>query len=151
MTIPEIKNKVMSISVNSNELVALVDENFHGSGDEIIYENIFPYFREPNAEDEQKTYVCIAVDTDSTYGARNKNKKNIIRFLVITHQDLMKCKGGTRIDLISELIEDMFTKRTDFGLGFLELDLSKEGDINRHHYRIMQFVTADTNKLAGGE
>ena len=46
----------------STEIVAAIDENFLGAEDELIYENIFPYLRIPDTQDEAKSYITMSVD-----------------------------------------------------------------------------------------
>ena len=46
----------------SNEIIMTIDESYLGAEDELIYENIFPYLRIPDTQDEAKSYITMAVD-----------------------------------------------------------------------------------------
>ena len=67
---------------------------------------------------------------------------------VISHQDCMYVKGGggTRIDLMGEIIEELFNGRDDFGFGEMELKSNIETSVNTsHRCRELRFLVEDFN------
>ena len=143
-----VKQKIMSAIVNDDDIVGLIDSSLVGNGDELLYNNIFPYKRVPDTEDEMKTYICFKINTQSSY-AKNKIFKDILVTLyVITHQDLMKCEhNGTRIDFIGSLILDIFNGSQDLGFGEVEVTSDTEGDADfLHRYREIVLKTKGLSK-----
>ena len=58
----------------------------------------------------------------------------------------MKVKGGTRIDKMGEIVEELFNGRDDFGFGEMELVSNIESEINNtHRCRILRFMVEDFN------
>ena len=69
----------------------------------------------------------------------------------MSHQDIMKVEdaSGTRIDLMGEIIEDLFNGRDDFGFGEMELKSNVEININTtYRGRELRFVVEDFNSDA---
>ena len=67
---------------------------------------------------------------------------------VMSHQDIMIVEdaGGTRIDLMGEIIEDLFNGRDDFGFGEMELKSNTEININTtYRGRELRFFVEDFN------
>ena len=61
----------------------------------------------------------------------------------------MKCKNGTRIDLMGEIVEELFNGRDDFGFGEMELKSNVEININTtYRGRELRFVVEDFNSDA---
>lgn len=150
-SITRYKKKLMSSIVNSPELISLINESYIEDGecvnaDELIYEQIFPYYYIPDTQAESLAYVIMKVNT---LDIRNKiyNKAEVY-ICVISHQDIMKVKrgGGTRIDLMGEVVEELFNGRDDFGFGEMELLSNIETNINNiHRCRELRFVVEDFN------
>lgn len=149
------KQKLMSSIINSPELISLLDKRYVVNGecvdvDEgLVYKQIFPFYYIPDTQTEKLSYIILKVDG---LGIRNKlyNKAKVC-ICVISHQDCMKVENGrgTRIDLIAEIIEDMFNGRDDFGFGEMELKTNIESSINdKHRCRILDFVVEDFNANA---
>lgn len=145
------KKKLMSSIVNSPELITLVNSNFVVDGecenaDELIYKQIFPYYYIPDTQDKSLAYVLMKVNG---LGIRNKiyNKAEVY-ICVAAHQNIMYVKngGGTRIDLMGEIIETLFNGRDDFGFGEMELLSNIEDSINNtHRCRVLRFMVEDFN------
>lgn len=145
------KKKLMSSIVNSPELIALIDDSYVIDGecenaDDLIYKQIFPYYYIPETQQETLAYVLMKVNG---LGMRNKiyNKAEVY-ICVVSHQDIMYVKngGGTRIDLMGEIVEDLFNGRDDFGFGEMELLSNIEDSINTsHRCRVLRFIVEDFN------
>lgn len=144
------KRKLITSIVNSPDLIALVNDNYIEDGecvdsDELIYKQIFPFYYIPDTQTKAQSYVIMKVNG---LGVKNKiyNKAEVF-ICVVSHQDIMQTKGGgTRIDLMGEIIEDLFNGRDDFGFGEMELKFNTEDEINTNHRcRIIKFVVEDFN------
>lgn len=145
------KKKLMSLIVNSPKLIALVNDEYVVNGecenaDDLIYEQLFPYYYIPDTQSETLAYVLMKVNG---LGVRDKiyNKAEVY-ICAVSHQDIMKVKrgGGTRIDLMGEVIEELFNGRDDFGFGEMELKSNIETNINNtHRCRELRFTVEDFN------
>lgn len=152
--IVEYKRKIMRMLIDSDRIVDLVDyaNKTEDSGD-LLYENIFPYNRVPETEQEESVYICVMVDIPSAY-VKNDIARNItIRFRVYAHERLMKVKGesGDRIDLLSAAIDELLNEKLDFGFGPLGISANTEHVYDsRHHYRELIFRTVALNSKRSG-
>lgn len=144
------KKKLVTSIATSPDLVSLLNEEYVEDGecvdsDELIYKQIFPYYFIPETQNDQKSYVIMKVNG---LGLKNKiyNKAEVY-ICVISHQGCMKTNdGGTRIDLMGEIVEELFNGRDDFGFGEMELVSNVESEINANHRcRILRFVVEDFN------
>ena len=147
------KRKLITSIVNSPDLIALVNDNYVEDGecidsDELIYKQIFPFYYIPDTQTKAQSYVMVKVNG---LGVKNKiyNKAEVF-VCVASHQDIMETKGGgTRIDLMGEIIEGLFNGRDDFGFGEMELKFNTEDEINiNHRCRIIKFIVEDFNANA---
>ncbi len=145
------KKKLMSLIVNSPELISLVNDEYVTDGecenaDDLIYKQIFPYYYIPETQEETLSYVLMKVNG---LGVRGKiyNQAEVY-ICVAAHQRIMKVKhgGGTRIDLMGEAIEELFNGRDDFGFGKMELKSNVETNISaEHRCRELRFIVEDFN------
>lgn len=145
------KKKLMSSIINSSELISLIDNDCVKDGecvnaDELIYKQVFPYYFIPNTQTEALTYVIMKVNG---LGIKNEiyNQAEVY-ICVISHQDIMKVPrgGGTRIDLMGEVVEELFNGRDDFGFGEMQLKSNIETSINTtHRCRELRFIVEDFN------
>jgi hypothetical protein len=141
------KQKIGSALVNSDEIIEMLNESCVGRGDELLYENIFPFQKAPDTEEEKKTYICYTVDTNIS-SSRSRVFENItIAIYVVTHQDLMRCKyNGTRIDFVGSMVIDLLNDKNFFGLGDFEKVSDTEGSADfLHRYREIVFTTKGLN------
>lgn len=144
------KRKLITSIVTSPELIELVNDNYVEDGecvnsDDLIYQQIFPYYYIPETQTEAQSYVIMKVNG---LGIKNKiyNKAEVY-ICVVSHQERMQAKGGgTRIDLMGEVVEELFNGRDDFGFGEMELISNIESEINTtHRCRILRFMVEDFN------
>lgn len=146
------KRKLMSSIVNSPELISLIDKNYVEDGecvdvdDGLVYKQIFPYYYIPDTQDHELSYVMMKVNG---LGTKNKMYTSVeVYICVAAHQGIMKVNGGkgTRIDMMGEIVEDLFNGRDDFGFGEMELRSNIEDSINNViRCRILRFVVEDFN------
>lgn len=145
------KRKLITSICNSPDLIALVNDDYIDedgecvNSDELIYKQIFPYYYIPDTQTKAQSYVIMKVNG---LGVKNKiyNKAEVY-ICVVSHQDVMQAKGGgTRIDLMGEVVEELFNGRDDFGFGEMELKFNMEDEINTNHRcRILRFMVEDFN------
>ena len=146
------KKKLMSAIITSPELVELVNDDYVEDGecvdsDYLIYKQFFPYYYIPETQTETKSYVIMKVNG---LGIRGKLYNKVeVYICVMSHQDIMEVKGGTRIDLMGEIVEELFNGRDDFGFGEMELKSDVEVNINTtYRGRELRFVVEDFNSDA---
>ena len=145
------KSKLMSSIINSPELIALVNDSYIEDGEIIdanglVYKQIFPFYYIPDTQTETLSYVLMKVNGLGVSG-KIYNKAEVY-ICVMSHQDIMKVEdaNGTRIDLMGEIIEDLFNGRDDFGFGEMELKSNAEININTtYRGRELRFFVEDFN------
>jgi len=148
------KQKLISSIVNQDTIINLIDSDYIGIGDELIYNNIFPYMRVPHTEEEKLTYITMRVDVPNISSSRKTLKDILITISVVTHQDLMKVEngGGTRTDLLGAEIDNLFNGSDEFGIGQLELKSNFEENVDyKHRCRTLKFVVTDINRSLCGD
>ena len=145
------KNKLMSSIINSPELIALVNDSYIEDGEiidatDLVYKQIFPFYYIPDTQTETLSYVIMKVNGLGVSG-KIYNKAEVY-ICVMSHQDIMQVEDadGTRIDLMGEIIEDLFNGRNDFGFGEMELKSNAEININTtYRGRELRFFVEDFN------
>lgn len=144
--IAKYKEKLMAKIVNNKEILFLVDKSKINNPNAYIYDNFFNFIRIPNSPEEEKNYICLEVDVPDIYSDQNKvYGKLVITIYIISHINLMQTKqGGTRPDLISALIDEMFNNKKIVGLKNLELISNVAGSVNdKNRCRVMTFYAED--------
>lgn len=141
------KQQLTSLIINNAAIVKLINEPEITNPEDLIYHNIYDFVRIPETIDEEKTYICIKVDVPQVYRSSFLFKQLIISIYIISHQNQMITEyGGTRIDLISALLDKMLNGRKDIGKKKLELISNIEDSIgSKHRCRIMKFKAEDIN------
>lgn len=141
------KQQLTSLIINNAAVVKLINEPEITNPEDLIYHNIYDFVRIPETIDEEKTYICIKVDVPQVYRSSFLFKQLIISIYIISHQKQMITEyGGTRIDLISALLDKMLNGRRDIGKKKLELISNIEDSIgSKHRCRIMKFKAEDIN------
>lgn len=115
----------------------------------LVYKNIFPFYYIPETQTEAKSYVVLKVDFPRRIDKMYKNVR--VYILIFCHQDIMQVQNanGTRIDLMSEVVESLFNTRDDFGFGEMVLSSDCEVNINNtYRGREMIFTVEDFNSDA---
>lgn len=141
------KQQLTSLIINNEAIVKLINEPEITNPEDLIYHNIYDFVRVPETIDEEKTYICIKVDVPQVYRSSFLFKQLIISIYIISHQKQMITEyGGTRIDLISALLDKMLNGRKDIGKKKLELISNIEDSVgSKHRCRIMKFKAEDIN------
>lgn len=152
--IGEFKLTLIRKLIGNNEIFKLLDPNGELEyPDDLIYENIFPYNRMPDTEQEVKTYVTLQVNAVSL-PKRNDITRNVaIVVRVYTHAQLMRVPGNNsdRIDLLSAKIDEILNESNDFGIGYVQLESNTEHVLDsKHFFREMVFTTDSLNNKRDG-
>ena len=155
--IGEYKQKILSILFNSETIVAGIDSQQPtidvdedgvdpDSPDTLVYNNLFPYLRIPETENEADTYILVAVDIININKTNPTYANYLITFWIMSHQKKMRMKGQncTRIDYLSKEVKKLFDGNLEFGFNKLELISNKEVILNeKYQYRELRFVCSD--------
>ena len=136
------KNRAMYEIINSPELVKAIDPN-NVNPENLIYENIFPYFRVPVVATDTKTFVTVCIDLPEEYHPENFMRDIILKICVIVHQSEMKTDfGATRLDYISEKLDEIFVNSHKYGYGKLRILASTESSLDEwHRFREILYVS----------
>lgn len=139
------KQQIMSMLINNDEIVRLIDNKDIDNTEDLINENIFYYLRVPQAPEEEKTYICIEVDIpDADRLYNNMLREHVITVYIITHENLMSTPLGTRTDLLSAEIDRLLSSQRIIGKTKTELMSNVANGIGvRHRCRIMTFSVQD--------
>lgn len=145
------KQQIMSLLINNDEVVRLIDNKDIENVEDLINENIFYFLRVPDAPEEEKTYICIEVDIPSAYSKYNNLLRElIVTVYVITHERLMATPLGTRTDLLAAEIDKILTSQTVIGKTAMKLWANNANGIGiKHRCRILSFTVQDTAKGCG--
>lgn len=143
------KQQIMSLFINNEDIVRLIDNKEIENTEDLINENIYYYLRVPDPPEEEKTYICIEVDIPDAQSTYNKLMRElVITIYIITHERLMPTPEGTRTDLLSAEIDKTLSNQTVIGKSQMELLSNNANGIGvKHRCRIMTFTVQD---VAGG-
>ena len=142
------KNKIMSELSQDDDIIDALGLNPDESPDDLVWVRLYPHYYIPQTQEDVKTYILVEIDIPERRSRYGSNDSSIwvhptIIFYVLTHQEDMRMnmvgESGTRMDYLSELIEDKYQGRTDFSVGTLELKSDIAGSINTT-YRFRQLV-----------
>lgn len=155
--IRSVKDTVVSAIINCQDIVDAIDADGVTDANDLIYTHIFPSLRIPDTETEKKTYICVKVNNPDLASFKNKTIKPMrLLVYVITHQDLQyvssgKAKGCTRIDYISECVENLMAQIPSLCALAPECLSNYEENIDaRHPCRIITFETGGLRKKVCG-
>lgn len=142
------KQQLISLFINDENIVKLINEKDVTNPEELIYHNVFNFIRVPETIDEERNYICIKIDTPEVYTSSLFFKQIIITIYVVSHQNQMITEyGGTRPDLIAAEIEKLLVDYTGIGKKKLEeISNIEDGIGNRHRCRILKFKAEDLSK-----
>ncbi len=142
------KNQIMSELSQDDEIINALGLNTDESPDDLVWVRLYPHYYIPQTEEEVKTYILVEIDIPERRIRFGTTESSIwvhptIIFYVLTHQEDMRLdlvgESGTRMDYLSELIENKYQGREDFGVGTLQLKSDVAGSINTT-YRFRQLV-----------
>ena len=146
--IREWKDKIISELSQDDSIIEALGLNPDESPDDLAWVRLYPHYYIPQTESDVKTYILVEIDIPERRTRYGVTESPIwvhptIIFRVLTHQEDMRLnlagESGTRMDYLSELIEDKYEGRQDFGVGVLHLKSDIAGEINTT-YRVRQLV-----------
>lgn len=110
----EIKNKVIDLIVNSQNITKVID-NSDFPNKELIGENIFRDLYIPDVDSTAKTYICVTAVVNKVMQKLYKNVD--LHFYIFTHQDIMDLNDKyTRVDCIQSEIDKIMNGSFNFGI-----------------------------------
>lgn len=129
MTLKDIgiyKNRLLSIITESKDICETILGKRHDVEtleDDLLYKHIFPYLYVDETQIKQESYICVEVDVPRTMDFTYKDMRIII--WCYCHKGKMKYRHedymGTRVDILSDMVDRLLNSSNDFGLGRLKL------------------------------
>lgn len=139
------KNRAMQEIIHDPDIVKALNP---GATDpeELLYRNIFPFFRVPITDTETLSYITVCAGFPDTRYPDDFVRQSYLTICVIIHQSNMQTEfGSTRLDYISAKIDDILNMSTKYGRGKLVLMSSTESSLDEfHRYREMMYVSKET-------
>ena len=154
MTLKDIgvyKNRLLTTIIKSEDICELIlgkDYDKTNVDEKIMYDNIFPYLYVDETQTEAKTYICIEVSVPRTHDFTYKDM--IVDVWCYCHKSSMKYskKGflGTRVDILSDMVDRLLNSSNNYGIGRLKLDSCVPINISKTHYgRHLTYKCAEFN------
>ena len=154
MTLKDIgvyKNRLLTTIMNSEDICELIlgkgydKENID---EKLVYKHVFPYLYVDDAQTETKTYICVEVSVPRTMDFTYKDMT--IDIWCYCHKGIMKYskKGflGTRVDIVSDMIDRLLNSSNNYGIGRLKLVSCIPLNISKTHYgRHLTYKCAEFN------
>ena len=114
--------------------------------DNLIYKQVFPYLYVDDTQTEVLTYICLEVDIPRMPSHTVKSMQ--VTIWVYSHKDDMRYsrKGfsGTKVDILSDIVERALHNSDKFGIGKLVLSSVNHFLPNTKYYgRQLIFNTSD--------
>jgi hypothetical protein len=115
----EYKIKVLDTLLHNQDIVNLLSNNVLNTS--LMYTQVFPCFINPDLTDKCKTFLML----DGFIAKTNSTIQNmVLTFKYFTHVNLVMYKldgfHGTRLDILTTLIDAEMTKNNAFGIGRFE-------------------------------
>ncbi|HAH70985.1 MAG TPA: hypothetical protein DCL74_04490 [Succinivibrionaceae bacterium] len=139
------KNRAMQEIIHDPDIVKALNPDATDS-EELLYHNIFPFFRVPITDTETLSYITVCAGFPDTRYPDDFVRQSYLTICVIIHQSNMQTEfGSTRLDYISAKIDDILNMSTKYGRGKLVLMSSTESSLDEfHRYREMMYVSKET-------
>ena len=142
------KNRLVSAILNSEDIMELMLGPDHSENDvdNIVYSQVFPYLYINDTQTTVKSYLCFDIGIARVPTATVKDIKIIMR--IYCHKECMKYskKGylGTRVDILSDMIERQLRDSDRFGIGKLQLESVLPISLEKNYYgKEIIFTTPD--------
>lgn len=152
--ISKAKNKIIKEFIKNPEIIQAIDSRTLNpkQTEKYIGTHIFDYNQNPYTLENVGTFITIQVNIPDTYFRSKPFTKPQIEIWIISHEKHMKVDNipkvmANRNDYLSELIDNIFNGRTDFGIGEMVLIVNVEGAFQQDYaYRKMVFEATDFNQ-----
>jgi hypothetical protein len=133
--------------INDERIVELINNDEIKYAEDMMYVNIFPFIRVPQAPEEQLNYICFRIYMPEVYSKSMLFQKLVVEIYVIAHQgEMVTDEGATRIDLLAEEVENLLNGYTGLGKKPLELiSNEEEGCGTNHRCRVLRFEAEDVD------
>lgn len=147
------KDQIMSELSQDDKIIEALGLNPDENPDDLVWKRFMPHLFVPYTESDVRTYICVEINIPERRARYGSNEIDVwvhpvIVFYVLTHQEDMHMQlageSGTRMDYLSELIEEKYEGRNGFGVGVLQLksDLARSID-NTYRVRELIFEAVD--------
>ncbi|MDL2301466.1 hypothetical protein LJC58_03830 [Lachnospiraceae bacterium OttesenSCG-928-D06] len=126
------KNRLITSIISSTDVCELLLGKDYAEQDveNLIYTQVFPYLYVDETQTKELTYLCVEVDVPNTNTTIKEMKVIIWVYCHKGHSsegNLMRYSkqgySGTRIDILSDMIERKLSNSFDYGIGKLHLDM----------------------------
>ena len=81
--IKKYKQQLISLFVNNEKIVKLINEKDISNPEDLIYHNFFNFIRVPETIDEERNYICVKIDVPEVYTSSLFFKQIIITIYVV--------------------------------------------------------------------
>lgn len=143
------KNRLISTILNNKDACEVLlnkDDYDDEDVDNLIYKQIFPYLYIDDTQTEVMTYICLEVDIPRIPTHTIKNVQVII--WICSHKEDMKYSKygylGTKVDILSDIVERSLHNSDKFGIGKLSLNSVTHFFPNAKYYgKQLIFNTSD--------
>lgn len=135
-----------TICLNENIISLLRPSNKPGmTGKDMMYKYIFPYVFINDTITEVSTFICFDL---SVPRVQNRTFKDVtMDFWIFTHDSLMRCESGLRLDTLASLVDRLLNGNRNFGLGEVSLKTVKRCHVAKDYYGIiLTYRTVDFNR-----
>lgn len=139
------KQNAMADIISDEQLVKVIDDTCENPED-LIYRNVFPYFRVPTIDIETLTYLTVCVSYPEVYHPEDYTREVNISICIICHQDEMHTDfGATKLDYIASRLDEIFLSSRKYGYGQMLLLSSIESSLDQfHRYRELVYRATET-------
>ena len=133
------KNELVGVFTSSDNICELLFNKKSYTptqADGLLYNQIFPYLYVDETQTDVKSYICWEVDVPRVPTGTVKDMKLII--WAYCHKECMeyskKGYAGTRVDILSDMIESQLRDSDKFGIGKLHLESATYFFPSKIHY-----------------
>lgn len=142
MTLKDIgiyKNRLLSIIAESEDICeTLLSKGYNKESviDDLLYNNMFPYLYIDDTQTKQESYICVEVDVPRTTNFTYKDMR--VTVWCYCHKGIMKYNHkdylGTRVDILSDMVDRLLNSSNDFGIGRLKLESCTHFSPSKNYY-----------------
>ena len=131
------KNNIIIAFQNSKDICDLLfNDNSYAQSDvkNLPYKKIFPYLYVDETQTETSSFIQVEIDIPRIPTNTIKDMKVII--WAYCHKNIIQYKGynGTRVDILSDMIEQTLRDSNKFGIGKLKLESASYFFPNKVYY-----------------
>lgn len=133
-----VKKAVCLCLINNPEVVKYIVD----ASDDLMYTNVFPYYRNPSTITNVKTLITMAADIKGI--SKNKLSNIQLTIWVVCSSQTMVVDNHIRTDILAQEIIDTLNKLTGTWVGEVEFKTNNEDSIGGDYcLRILTFTFKD--------